>query len=378
MHQTSCCNYCSQLDLRKLEFCRSSQISSVPKCVVIIPQHYQNKNLITHMKTDMRTFCTVGLYSFVTISNVIAFIPQTNTFSKIRLVARRNNPLQASFSPSEAIQKLGNAQVDLMEDIITSKIPDLAKKSDASWTDDDKIEIGGKLATLDARDAPGPANVAWLSSLKVEDTLSSLTIFNGPLTNVPHLLFRCFVEDENTLKFDLDFRPRAYGAYEMKDEEGNYPGPDKLGRDAFTYSGNRKEFDTNFGNAKVVDTLQVFTHSLEDASARDLSKNEYDVLTNGPLALSLSIPMTEKNIDLLIQTRKDVVEYWLEWATSDDFEHRPGAPVNSQYVYDSKFRINAYSGLLDLYSNLLGKGDGAKLAAAESGPLDEAYVGGGS
>jgi hypothetical protein len=58
--------------------------------------------------------------------------------------------------------------------------------------------------------------------------------------------------------------------------------------------------------------------------------------------------------------------------------HRPGAPVNTQYVYDTKFKINAYEALLPVYTKLFGQADGAKLAAAESGPLDEAYVGGGS
>jgi len=33
---------------------------------------------------------------------------------------------------------------------------------------------------------------------------------------------------------------------------------------------------------------------------------------------------------------------------------------------------------LDKYVGYFGQADGAKLAAADSGPLDEAYVGGGS
>jgi hypothetical protein len=52
--------------------------------------------------------------------------------------------------------------------------------------------------------------------------------------------------------------------------------------------------------------------------------------------------------------------------------------VNSQYVYDSKYKINAYGALLEVYSGFFGQKDGAQLAAADSGPLDEAYVGGGS
>lgn len=57
---------------------------------------------------------------------------------------------------------------------------------------------------------------------------------------------------------------------------------------------------------------------------------------------------------------------------------RPGAPVNTQYVYDTKFKQNAYGALLDEYSALFGPQDGQRLAVGDSGPLDEAYVGGGS
>ena len=43
-----------------------------------------------------------------------------------------------------------------------------------------------------------------------------------------------------------------------------------------------------------------------------------------------------------------------------------------------QYKINAYGALLDVYSGWYGQADGAQLAAADSGPLDEAYVGGGS
>ena len=39
-------------------------------------------------------------------------------------------------------------------------------------------------------DAPGQPNVAWISSLEVPGAVSSLTVFSGPLTDVPHLLSR--------------------------------------------------------------------------------------------------------------------------------------------------------------------------------------------
>lgn len=37
-----------------------------------------------------------------------------------------------------------------------------------------------------------------------------------------------------------------------------------------------------------------------------------------------------------------------------------------------------YGALLDVYVNMFGQVDGENLAAADSGPIDEAYVGGGS
>ena len=52
--------------------------------------------------------------------------------------------------------------------------------------------------------------------------------------------------------------------------------------------------------------------------------------------------------------------------------------MNTQYVYDSKYKLNAYSALLPYYQEIYGTDDGAKLAAANLGLLDEVYVGGGS
>lgn len=87
---------------------------------------------------------------------------------------------------------------------------------------------------------------------------------------------------------------------------------------------------------------------------------------------------SENNVNTIISARETAANYWLGWALDQSHGHRPGAPVNSQYVYDSKYKINAYGALLEVYSGLYGQGDGAQLAAADSGPLDEAYVGGGS
>lgn len=259
-------------------------------------------------------------------------------------------PQEASVSSgggTDAIATLETSQAATINKI-ASEIPDLASKPDFTWTTADGITIDGCVTTIDARDAAGPANVAWLAGTCVSTKLSSITIFNGPLTDVPHMLSTCVLDDNNQLQFKLDFRPRCYGAYEMKKADGTYPGPDELGRKSFEYSSARNQFD-----------------------------NKFELLTRGPLYISYTMPNTNDNVQAIATARDKAIGFWLDWMKDAANSHRPGAPINSQHVYDTKFKLNAYGALLKEYSNMYG-GEGQKLAVAESGPLDEAYVGGGS
>jgi hypothetical protein len=264
---------------------------------------------------------------------------------------------------------------------IAAAIPELEVKPDFTWTEADGISVaGGNTATLDARDAPGPANVAWLSALDVSSTLSSLTIFNGPLTDVPHLVSRVFIDtNSNKLRFTIDFKPRAYGAYEMVRPDGTYPGPDELGRQSFEYSGARTAFETKFGTPEVQDFISSLSATgLEGATRYDPNPTDLDLLTRGPLYTCVEMPLSDNNINAVVAAREKVVDFWLEWRQDPQNEHRPGAPINSQYVYDTKFKQNCFGSLQAEYSALFGPDDGKKLAVGDSGPLDEAYVGGGS
>ena len=212
--------------------------------------------------------------------------------------------------------------------------------------------------------------------------MSSLTIFNGPLNDVPHLISRCAVVNGDTLNFFLDFRPRAYGAYDQRQADGSYPGPETLGRKAFEYSGARKDFDSKFGTDDVVaffDNIKSkFDGAVDNPGLGDDSLLEAEALTLGPLALDVTMPLNANNIDTILSAREKAANLWLGWALDDSHGHRPGAPVNSQYVYDSKYKINCYGALLKAYVKLYDQADGEKLAALDSGPIDEAYVGGGS
>jgi len=303
----------------------------------------------------------------LTATHIHAFTPSSLSHN------RGQSHVVLQVTAADAISSLDLSQTNTVNKIATS-IPDLEAKPSLSWVNE---PINGQPTKLDARDAPGPANIAWLGSVCVPNQASSLTIFNGPLTDVPHLLSRCTVsESTNTMTFALDFRPRAYGAYELPESER---GPDKLGRDSFTYSGNRKEYESKFANEDVVAFLQSAMSSFEGATViPDNTVDEYESLTKGPYLMKLSMPITDANVANVIAAREKAADYWLSWALEDSHAHRPGAPINSQYVYDSKYRQNAYLALLPVYNELFGPVDGPKISAAESGPLDEGYVGGGS
>lgn len=311
----------------------------------------------------------VGLLT-LSVSNTDAFIA-SHTKRGFKLSSASASAL--AVTPSEAIAAFETSQTNSVAKIASS-IPDLEPKPSLSWSGE---SINGNIANLDGRDAPGPANIAWLANVNVANKMSSLTIFNGPLTDVPHLLSRCTLNDDTSMSFALDFRPRGYGAYEMKDEAGNYPGPDVLGRAAFTYSGNRKEYEEKFGTPEVEAFMQSTLASFEGAVVDSAAMSEFEQLTAGPLLLKVNMPLTDGNVAAVTTAREKAADYWLTWSLQDGNAHRPGAPINAQYVYDTKYRQNAFAALLPVYNIAFGA-DGASLTAAESGPLDEGYVGGGS
>eukprot|EP00551_Chaetoceros_affinis_P001040 CAMPEP_0203661246 /NCGR_PEP_ID=MMETSP0088-20131115/59507_1 /ASSEMBLY_ACC=CAM_ASM_001087 /TAXON_ID=426623 /ORGANISM="Chaetoceros affinis, Strain CCMP159" /LENGTH=349 /DNA_ID=CAMNT_0050523907 /DNA_START=188 /DNA_END=1238 /DNA_ORIENTATION=+ len=300
---------------------------------------------------------------------------------------------------TDAISKLDASQKTSV-DRIAASIPDLQPKPSLSWSTE--TISGQSPSTLDARDAPGPANIAWLAAACVPNKLSSLSIFVGPLTDVPHLLSRCTVDEgSGSMTLTLDCRPRAYGAYELPEAER---GPDKLGRDSFTYKANRAEYESQYMTEEFQSIISSSIASLENAQMLPVDGSEYESLTRGPfmtkVRMSLTdrnvdivaalreevahvgwfgvrMSLTDRNVDIVAALREEVASRWLVWATEGGHDHRPGAPVNSQYVYDSKYRQNAYLAMLQDYNEVFGA-DGPKMSAAESGPLDEAYVGGGS
>ena len=197
---------------------------------------------------------------------------------------------------------------------------------------------------------------------------------------MPHLCSRVTLgADGTSLALFLDWRPRSYGAYETVRDDGTYPGPDVLGREAFAYSGARKANDDKFYTAELRATVDELRGALDGAvdGAPVAQLSELEQLTRGPLCVDLTCPLTDGNVAAIAAARAQAAAAWLAWMQDGGNAHKPGAPVNTQYVYDSKAKINMYGVLLEVLKARFGE-DGVALTAADSGPLDEAYVGGGS
>ena len=223
----------------------------------------------------------------------------------------------------------------------------------------------------------------------------------------------------------------------MVREDGTYPGPEELGRDAFAYSGARKTFEvgtstvlspstsndvvqnhddsgspplvvtpppngsnghhhpvwrwslalslslsvvwpqTKFYTAELQAVVDELLGALEGAAPPAAAVGELDQLTRGPLCVSVTAPLSEANVAAVAAARAKAADAWLAWQADDGNAHTPGAPVNTQYVFDSKAKQNMYGALLGVLQDRFGD-EGVGLTAADSGPLDEGYVGGGS
>ena len=154
------------------------------------------------------------LLLFLALAPASGFVrPPHHPHTRRRAAAAKVAPRM--FGAADAFASFTASQAETLAKI-RAGVPDLAEKPDFTWAAGGGHAVGGAPATLLAFDAPGASNVAWLSALDVEGTMSSLTVYNGPLTDVPHLASRvALTSSGDFLSIFLDWRPRAYGAYEV-------------------------------------------------------------------------------------------------------------------------------------------------------------------
>lgn len=239
----------------------------------------------------------------------------------------------------------------------------------------DSFVVGDSSGRATAFEAPGKFNVAWCSSLEIagpNTCLCSLTTWAGPLAEVPHLVARTFVAPDRVDLF-IDFRPRAYAAYETRKEDGSYPEPDS--REWFTQKAARDGFAELFFTPEA-EAWAGSIMAAPGAMPKPRPTDQDDLLSRGPLCIDISLPPSEDSVALCARACADAADMWLGWMQTCP-PLPAGMKVTSTYARDTKLRAQIFGVMVNYYSALYGA-DGRNIAAVDAGPLDEAYVGGAS
>jgi len=246
------------------------------------------------------------------------------------------------------------------------------------FTGFDAFTMAGSSGKVESFEGPGTPNVAWCSGLTMSGgsiSRSSVTAFCGPLTDVPHLICACGVSDGGVDLY-IDFRPRADGAYDPACATlADYPDPET--REAFAEGGNRKDFAAAFFTDEIAAAHAELLALGTPAAA--LSKDETATISAGPLLVDVRLPLDQAQE--AADACSAAVDRWLTWMSTAEEMKRglsAGMRQTATYTRDTKVRANHFGFLLKKYIALFGEEDGKNLASADAGPLDEAYVGGGS
>lgn len=257
----------------------------------------------------------------------------------------------------------------------------LVSKDDPADLGFDSFTMAGSSGTIEAYEGPGAPNVAWCSGLQMKGgsvTRGSITAFCGPLTDVPHLVAQCGVSDGG-IDLYIDFRPRAESAYDPECATlDDYPEPTT--REAFAEGSNRKDFAGAFFTADA-EAAKAALLALPGATPNPITKEQMTTISGGPLLVDLRLPLDDASAAAAAAACTAACERWLEWMLTAE-DNKRGLPAGMRqtatYTRDTKVRQQHFGFLLGKYTALFGAAEGKDLTAADAGPLDEAYVGGGS
>ena len=187
------------------------------------------------------------------------------------------------------------------------------------------------------------------NSIQKGDEYESVTLngWMGPAYCVPHLCLS-IEKSEGDLSVKADLIVRGTVPIGTGDYVDRFYGPDVI-----------SWYDTSAALGEVLAPPKSF-------SAR---------LLQSPVALSVG----KLSMDSATQIADELVDKWLKWITDKE---GVGAPIDSRQrgamnSRDDKQRQYAYRSALDALTGMLG-GGGKDIAAAFTGPIAEAYVGGGS
>ena len=177
-----------------------------------------------------------------------------------------------------------------------------------------------------------------------ENVLCTLNLWVGPAYNVPHLLLS-FGSDEDSIYIRSDYVNR---------------GPTPIGSDDRVldkfYNSNVQEWYNSIMNADGVTSLKPLNFGSR-------------LLHTSPVAIAA----TGLDIDLLTTSCNTCIDNWLYWVANEEQNNpRTRGAFNAR---DDKLRSFAYSAAK---SELAAFTTDIGLAAGWTGPISEAYVGGGS
>ena len=285
----------------------------------------------------------------------------------------------------DAAPNVGGAEgiVTGWQQAAVSKIAETVGLTPKEYADEFTGGLGG-LGSLEilSYEGPGAPNVAWCSGLTLSGGAVSrggVTAFCGPLTDVPHLVVSCGVSDGGVDLY-IDYRPRAEAGYDPSCASlADYPEPTT--REAFAEGSNRKDFASAFYTEEVAAEVDAIFAMDGCQVAAPLSKEMTSAISAGPLLIDVRLPLTDASTAAAANACTAAVDRWLNWMTSAEEMKRglsAGMRQTATYTRDTKVRAQHFGFLLGRYTALFGDADGKALASADAGPLDEAYVGGGS
>ncbi len=269
-----------------------------------------------------------------------------------------------------ALQTANLAALDAWHERTASKLADALALVPCSFSDDSSVR---------SWEAPSQSSsVDWCSALSLSgpDGFSSrsITVWNAPSVEVPHLYLRLGVEAER-VELEIDFRHRLASGYESKLPDGTYPPPST--REEFAAASVRASYDEKFFTVDAR-RWRDGVALLEGAAPAESPFNSALVEGRrqfggptmepcfGPLQLSLQLPLA--HLDAAAVACDEAAERWIAWMAGAD----EASWVNNRRIYDRDclVRLAVLRANAAALGARLGAEDGLRIALADAGPQD--------
>lgn len=207
--------------------------------------------------------------------------------------------------------------------------------------------------------------VSWLSSLSVsgaDDCLFTLTAWNLPVVDVPHLYTSVGVSG-GAIELCIDFRPRAEAGYLSRLPDGSYPEP--ASRDMFMEASTRKDLADRY----FTEDAEAWRAAvLSTAGAQPLPPFCAPPESAGPLMLSLTLPLSEAGVHAAREACVVAASSWVGWVVAA--EQLDQRRTMTTFAVDAKVRAVCSAATTQALQARYGPEAGAELAQLDAGRRD--------